>query len=108
MSQPEVQTGGAALDLGLAGGKPFVVDPNLLATGRTCVLGASGSGKSYTVAVICEELCKNNVPFALVDTEGEFSGLKEKYEAIWLGDDERCDLRFGAVSLEEEARQEGD
>ena len=93
------------MSIGTAGGSPFEVDPNLVATGRTCVLGASGSGKSYTVAVICEELCKNSVPFALIDTEGEYSGLKEKYEAIWLGDDERCDLRFGAVDVEEVARQ---
>lgn len=80
----------------------------MLATGRTCVLGASGSGKSYTVAVVCEELCKNNVPFALIDTEGEYSGLKEKYQAIWLGDDDGCDLRFGAVGMAEVARQAPD
>jgi hypothetical protein len=96
------------LNLGQVNGKPFTADPNILATGRTCVLGASGSGKSYTVAVICEELCKNNVPFMLIDTEGEYSGLKEKYEAIWLGDDERCDLRFGAVGIQEVARQAPD
>ncbi len=52
------------------------------------------SGKSYTVAVICEELCKNKVPFVIVDVEGEYSGLKERYEVIWLGDDEACDLRW--------------
>lgn len=108
MSQPELQPSEAALNLGLVDGRPFTADPNLLATGRTCVLGASGSGKSYTVAVICEELCKNNVPFTLIDTEGEYSGLKEKYEAIWMGDDARCDLKFGAVEMEEVARQAPD
>ena len=44
--------------------------------------------------MICEELCKAKVPFAVIDVEGEYSGLKEKYEAIWVGDDERCDLVF--------------
>ena len=33
---------------------PFQVDANLITTGRTCVIGSSGSGKSYTVGVICE------------------------------------------------------
>ena len=73
---------------------PFQVQADLLATERTCVIGASGSGKSYTVGVICEELCKNNVPFVIIDTEGEYSGLKEKFELIWVGDDEHCDLKW--------------
>src|SRR5579872_2034619 len=74
--------------------EPFQVDTNLISTGRTCVIGTSGSGKSYTVGVICEELCKAKVPFAIIDLEGEYSGLKEKYEAIWVGDDEGCDLMW--------------
>ncbi|MDG7001613.1 MAG: DUF87 domain-containing protein, partial [Nitrososphaerota archaeon] len=64
------------------------------APGRTCVIGSSGSGKSYTVGVLCEELCKTKVPFAIIDVEGEYSGLKEKFEAIWVGDDASCDLRW--------------
>ncbi len=72
----------------------FQVNPDLFATGRTCVIGSSGSGKSYTVAVICEELCKHKVPFVIVDTEGEYSGLKEKFGVIWIGDDPKCDLRW--------------
>ena len=72
----------------------FEVKAEQIVTGRTCVIGSSGSGKSYTVAVICEELCKNKVPFVIIDVEGEYSGLKEKYEVIWLGDDENCDLRW--------------
>ncbi len=52
------------------------------------------SGKSYTVGVICEELCKNKVPFVIIDIEGEYSGLKEKYEAVWVGESRSCDLRW--------------
>ena len=81
------------------GGRPFEVDANILATGRTCVIGASGSGKSYAVGVICEELCKSQVPFAIVDTEGEHSGLKEKYEVVVVGDDAACDLQWSSVDL---------
>jgi len=74
--------------------QPFQVSPDLIATGRTCVIGSSGSGKSYTVGVICEELCKNKVPFVIVDIEGEYSGLKEKFEIVWVGDDEKSNLRW--------------
>lgn len=72
--------------------EPFEIDASLITTGRTCVIGSSGSGKSYAVGVICEELCKAGVPFAIIDVEGEYSGLKEKFEAVWVGDDEGCDL----------------
>lgn len=89
------------LHLGSHDGRPFRVDANLIATGRTCVLGSSGSGKSYTVGVICEELCKNRVPFLIIDTEGEYSGLKAKYEVLWLGEDEGSDLSWSTVNIEE-------
>ena len=46
------------------------------------------------MGVICEELCKSKVPFVIVDIEGEYSGLKEKYQVIWVGDDEKSDLRW--------------
>jgi hypothetical protein len=104
MGQTEA-AGGPFLNLGSSGGRPFTADPNAVATGRTCVLGASGSGKSYAVAVICEELCKCSVPFAVIDTEGEYSGLKEKYQAIWLGEDEKCDIRWEEVDVRDVARQ---
>src|SRR5579872_4258006 len=72
----------------------FQVNPDLIATGRTCVIGSSGSGKSYTVGVICEELCKAKVPFVIIDIEGEYSGLKEKFPIIWVGNDEKSDIRW--------------
>lgn len=72
----------------------FQVNPDLIVTGRTCVIGSSGSGKSYTVGVICEELCKAKVPFVIIDIEGEYSGLKQKYPVIWVGNDEKSDVRW--------------
>ena len=86
----------------------FVIDANLVVTGRTCVLGSSGSGKSYTVGVLCEELCRNEVPFAMVDTEGEHTGLKEKFEAIWVGEEEGSDLSWENLDLDDLARQAPD
>lgn len=87
---------------------PFTVDANLVATGRTCVLGSSGSGKSYAVGVLCEELCRNQVPFAIVDTEGEHTGLKEKFEAIWVGEEKESDLSWENLDLVDLARQAPD
>ena len=96
------------LFLGSDGEAPFEVDANVLATGRTCIIGASGSGKSYAVGVICEELCKSQVPFAIVDTDGEYSGLKEKYELILVGDEGACDLQWSSVDLGQLASQAPD
>ncbi len=96
------------LNLGLADYKPFRVDAELVATGRTCIIGSSGSGKSYTVGVFCEELCKNKVPFVMIDIEGEYWGLKEKFEVISIGEGEKCDLRWDEISLEDLAIQAPD
>jgi DNA-binding transcriptional ArsR family regulator len=96
------------LTIGTGTQGPFVIDANLLVTGRTCVLGSSGSGKSYTVGVLCEELCRNDVPFAIIDTEGEHTGLKEKFEAIWVGEEQDSDLSWGNLDLKDLARQAPD
>lgn len=98
----------AMLEIGHLGSQPFSVNANLLVTGRTCVLGSSGSGKSYAVGVLCEELCRNNVPFAIVDTEGEHTGLKEKYEAIWVGEERGSDLSWEGLDLADLASQAPD
>ena len=72
------------------------------------MLGSSGSGKSYAVGVLCEELCRNDVPFAIVDTEGEHTGLKEKFEAIWVGEEKDSDVSWENLDLKDLARQAPD
>jgi DNA-binding transcriptional ArsR family regulator len=96
------------LTIGIGPQGPFTIDANLVVTGRTCVLGSSGSGKSYTVGVLCEELCRNEVPFAIVDTEGEHTGLKEKFEAIWVGEEKDSDVSWDNLDLKDLARQAPD
>ena len=103
---PDMELSQLAIGTGPQG--PFTVDANLVVTGRTCVLGSSGSGKSYTVGVLCEELCRSEAPFAIVDTEGEHTGLKEKFEAIWVGEEEGSDLSWGNLDLGDLARQAPD
>lgn len=56
-------------------GDSFSIDPSDIVTERSAVIGQSGSGKSYLVSVICEELARNNLGFVVIDTEGEYSGL---------------------------------
>ena len=60
------------------------------------------------MGVICEELCKCQVPFAIVDTEGEHAGLKEKYELVLVGDDPTCDLQWSSTDLGQLASQAPD
>ena len=103
---PEVDL--SRLDIGSGPQGPFAIDANLVVTGRTCVLGSSGSGKSYAVGVLCEELCRSEVPFAIVDTEGEHTGLKERFEAIWVGEEKDSDLSWNSLDLVDLAKQAPD
>jgi hypothetical protein len=58
-------------------GETFSIDPGYLVTERSAVIGQSGSGKSYLVSVICEELAANDLGFVVIDTEGEYAGLSD-------------------------------
>jgi hypothetical protein len=62
-------------------------------TGRGFVTGKSGSGKSNTASVVAEQLLDNNYNLLIVDPEGEYYGLKEKYEILHVGNDELCDVQ---------------
>lgn len=74
---------------GKSGEKDVVIDAQELVTGRTCVIGQSGGGKSYLIAVLCEQLLQNNIAFCIVDTEGEYFSLKEKFQMLWVGGEEK-------------------
>lgn len=69
-------------------------------TGRGAVFGISGSGKSNTAGKICEEILDQSYPLLVIDTEGEYYGLKEEYELLHVGADEECDLQVGAEHSE--------
>jgi len=62
-------------------------------TGRGFVTGKSGSGKSNTTSVVVEELLEAGYPVLIVDTDGEYYGLKEEYELLHAGADEECDIQ---------------
>jgi uncharacterized protein len=52
------------------------LDINKLLTKHICILAKSGSGKSYVVGVLLEELLERNVPVVVIDPHGEYSTLK--------------------------------
>lgn len=58
------------------------------------ILGIRGSGKSNTAGVIFEELLKYSYPLTVVDIDGEYFGLKEKFELLVIGVGENVDLEI--------------
>ncbi|MBC7097749.1 ATP-binding protein [Candidatus Bipolaricaulota bacterium] len=59
------------------------------------ILGIRGSGKSNTAGVIFEELLSAHYPLSIVDIDGEYFGLKEKYEVLVVGSGENVDIGLG-------------
>jgi len=55
-----------------------LLDLNKLLTKHVAVLAKSGSGKSYSVGVLLEEIMDKNVPLLIIDPHGEYSTLKQE------------------------------
>ncbi len=72
--------------------------------GRGFLTGKSGSGKSNSASVIAEELLDRDLPLMLVDTDGEYYGLKEEYEILHVGRTEDCDATVGPAHADRLAR----
>lgn len=68
------------------------------------ILGIRGSGKSNTAGVIFEELLKHNYPLSIVDIDGEYFGLKEKFEVLVVGHGEGVEIEVGVDCAEEIAQ----
>lgn len=56
------------------------------------VLGIKGSGKTNTAAVLIEELLAKGLPMAIVDIEGEYWGLRERFDILVAGKSPHVDL----------------
>jgi hypothetical protein len=82
------------LHIGEFDNNPFNISGTSFITDRTAVMGMSGSGKSYLIGVICEELCKANLPFVIIDPEGEYKSLKQKFEVVWACNDPDADVQL--------------
>ncbi len=65
--------------LGMLDGKdmPIMLDLNKVLQKHIAVLAKSGSGKSYAVGVLIEEVLKRGAPILIIDPHGEYHTLKE-------------------------------
>ncbi|GAG31371.1 unnamed protein product, partial [marine sediment metagenome] len=52
------------------------LDINKLLTRHVFIAGKTGTGKSYTVATILEELLEHKIPLVIIDPHGEYNTLK--------------------------------
>lgn len=60
-------------------------------TGRGAIFGKSGSGKSNTASVVVEELLEKGFPVLIVDIEGEYATLSDRYDVVTVGDGDEYD-----------------
>ncbi len=88
----------------------FQMQTQTLVGRSVAVLGITGSGKTNTAAVLIEELLSNGLPLTVVDIEGEYWGLKEKFEVLVAGRSQHAELEVGpnnAVQLAEISLERG-
>ncbi len=62
-----------------------------IVTGRGFVTGKSGAGKSNSVTVLLEELLELGLPALVIDTDGEYWPLKDRYDVLHVGGDGDAD-----------------
>lgn len=65
-----------SVSLGKLLGYEFNVNLLVKNFGRIFITGKSGSGKSYTMGVLCEEFMDKGIPVVILDRHGEYGSLK--------------------------------
>ena len=80
-----------SVSLGKLIGYPYEVHLLVKNFGRIFITGKSGSGKSYTMSVLCEEFLLKGVPIVILDRHGEYGSLKVASEDLGEGDSEFVD-----------------
>lgn len=53
------------------------LDTTSILNKHICILAKTGSGKSYTTAVLIEEFMKRNIPLVVIDPHGEYNSLMQ-------------------------------
>jgi DNA helicase HerA-like ATPase len=80
-----------SLSLGKLIGYPYDVYLLIKNFGRIFITGKSGSGKSYSMGVLCEEFLRKGVPVVILDRHGEYGALKVVGEDEGDGESEFVD-----------------
>jgi hypothetical protein len=66
--------------------EPFYLDIPSIVTGRTFIASITRAGKSWTARKIVEEIF-GHAGIIIIDTEGEYCSLREKYPVMIIGKD---------------------
>lgn len=76
------------LNLGVwvANSQPVELDLDTLLRSNLLIQGASGSGKSWAFRRLLEQAAPH-VPIAVIDPEGEFASLRERFDFVLAGPD---------------------
>jgi hypothetical protein len=78
-------------------GKPLDFDLDRLLTTRLLIQSNSGGGKSYAIRKLLEET-NGKVQQIILDLEGEFSSLREKYDFVLVGKGHNADVQIDIKS----------
>ena len=70
--------------LGKSGENDAWLDVNELISTRLLIQGNSGAGKSWVIRRICEQLF-GKIPVIIIDPEGDFASLREKFDYVLVG-----------------------
>lgn len=74
------------------------VDVRKFLDGKLLLQANTGGGKSHAIRRICEQLF-DVVPIIILDTEGEFSTLRQKYNFILIGKGQRITADYKSAAL---------
>ncbi|KKN95564.1 hypothetical protein LCGC14_0174320 [marine sediment metagenome] len=67
------------------------------------ILGMTGSGKSNTAARVIEQILDLKIGLTILDIEGEYWGLQEKYEVLIVGNSKKATVKIDEETFEKMA-----
>ena len=87
--------------IGRSGGRNISIDLKVFLKTRALIQAGSGAGKSYLIRRLAEQLF-GKVQVLIIDREGEFASLREKYGFVLAGDegDTPTDVRSARLLAE--------
>lgn len=87
------------IEIGVGADGPVMLDVDIMLRSGLLVQANSGGGKSWVLRLLAEKLCAH-VPVFMVDVEGEFASLREKFPFFLVakhGGDTAADPRSAAL-----------